>query len=247
MTSMTSRRPRHPWHTVWRCFAALGLAAALAACGGGSDGSSTGSSGSPAAGDPGGGTGGTGTGTPTGPDGAASAPVSLVNDYLCGIPLPSTPPGYGEVCVRPAGRGVLEGQVLPATICLGTRDCERIEAQVSLRTAPEYRGALTGKLLKCNGNPGLERVPDCTEPTRNDVNHLAFVGFRFDLPNGNTGPNASVTIQMLTSTDGVGTVGCTPRNGPDPFSDVTHLRIDDETGLSLFVTIRYSFTACTTD
>jgi hypothetical protein len=171
----------------------------------------------------------------------------LVNDYLCGIPLPSVPPGYGEVCVAPPLRlGIPGGQVLPPSICLGTRDCDRIETQVSIRTAPEYRGALTGKLLKCNGNPGLERVPDCTEPTRNDLNHLAFVGFRFDLPNGNVGPNTSVTIQMLTSTDGVATVGCTPRGGPDPFSDVTHLRIDDETGLSLFVTIRFSGTACTT-
>lgn len=44
------------------------------------------------------------------------------NLFLCGIPLPSRPPGYGEVCVQPPDEGRPDGQVLPDPVCLGTKD-----------------------------------------------------------------------------------------------------------------------------
>lgn len=139
---------------------------------------------------------------------------------------------------------MLEGQVLPVSVCLGTRDCDHIEATVSLRTSPDYRGPLTGKLLNCKGNPGMELVPNCSDPTRNDVNHLGMIGFRFGLPNGNVGPNTTVTYQVLTSTDAIALGRCTRLGDPPVDSDATHLRIDDESGNTLYVTIRVTGTSC---
>lgn len=177
---------------------------------------------------------------------AGAGGTGTANSFLCGIPLPSVPPGYGEVCRRPPGVGVLEGQVLPDTVCLGTKDCPRIEASVSLRTADSYKGPLTGTLLNCDGNPGREQTPQCRAPTSNDVGHLGMIAFRFNAPNGAVGPSTSVTFQVLTSTDGVGLNRCS-RLGDPPnsvFSDANTLRISDESGNNLYITIRTTGTSC---
>lgn len=165
------------------------------------------------------------------------------NLFLCGIPLPSRPPGYGEVCARPPGAGP---QVLPDPVCLGTRDCDLIEASVSIRTYETYRGPLTGTLLFCMGNPGLDVPPQCRAPTSNDVNHLGMIAFRFNAPNGGVGPRTSVTFQVLTSTDAVAMNRCVAV-GASPytvFSDANTLRITDSSGRNLYITIRTSGTAC---
>ena len=172
--------------------------------------------------------------------GGAAGPENL---FLCGIPLPSRPPGYGEVCARPPGAGP---QVLPDPVCLGTRDCDLIEASVSIRTYETYRGPLTGTLLFCMGNPGLDVPPQCRAPTSNDANHLGMIAFRFNAPNGGVGPSTSVTFQVLTSTDAVAMNRCVPV-GASPytvFSDANTLRITDSSGRHLYITIRTSGTAC---
>jgi hypothetical protein len=172
--------------------------------------------------------------------GGGAGPANL---FLCGIPLPSRPPGYGEVCARPPGAGP---QVLPDPICLGTRDCDISEASVSIRTYETYRGPLTGTLLFCMGNPGLDVPPQCRAPTSNDASHLGMIAFRFNGPNGGVGPSTSVTFQVLTSTDAVALNRCVPV-GASPytvFSDANTLRISDTSGRHLYITIRTSGTAC---
>jgi hypothetical protein len=123
-----------------------------------------------------------------------------------------------------------------------------IEASVSLRTHETYKGTLTGTLLYCAGNPGIDLPPRCSAPTSNKVSHLGMIAFRFDAPNGGVGPSTRVTFQALTSTDGIALNRCVPvRASPyTVFSDANTLRITDSSGRHLYITIRTSGTACGT-
>jgi len=205
---------------------------ALAACGGGGDSATaTQPAGAPAP-------------APAPAPGPAPAPAPAAsNSVLCGTPITGNPGGANESCSLTASPGSAhQGTVRPLVdICLGVSNCSYLSATVRINAAPSYLGAFTARLVSCpRADPGRAPVPDCSDPVRNDANHLGFLDFRWDAPNGNAGPSSTFTYQVLTSTDGVGLMRC----GADAFSDASHLRIDDEAGNSLFVALHVSGTSC---
>lgn len=165
----------------------------------------------------------------------APAPASTANTQICGTPITGNPGGGGTECQTDGGKRGDRGSVKPAVgICLGTSNCQFVAATVRIDTAPTYAGPLTGKLVVCERDPGEvvpPNLPQCTDPSRNDSGHYGFLDFKWDLPNGNAGPSTTLTYQVLTSTR-------SPTCDISTSSDVTHLRIDDESGNTLFIAMK---------
>ena len=165
----------------------------------------------------------------------------MANTIICGTPVTGNPleaKGGSKECnlsATPASSHT----VLPVVdICLGTSNCQRIEATVRIETNPLFAGPLTAKLVACDGNPGVELVPRCKDPLKNDVNHSGMLAFKWDLPNGNAGPVTTVSYEVLTSTNHL-SWPC-----PTPLNDASHLRITDEFGQKLFILMRVSGSSC---
>jgi hypothetical protein len=131
-------------------------------------------------------------------------------------------------------------------ICLSpTCPTTPLSFQFSIVTDASYLRSLSARFVVCQVNPtrGLDTDANCPESTRNDGATYGRLGFRFDPPNGPVGPTTSMTVQLLSSTfqdDG----SCSILGAPSPFSDVTHLRVQDEDGNRLYMRIRTLGRSC---
>jgi hypothetical protein len=222
---------------------------ALSACGGGgsdegatSAGSSAGASG-PAPG-PVAAPGPTPSAGPT-TDPAPSGTV-VKNTRLCGKVL-SGPRTFEENCAE-NGPFRYNGSAF-TEICLSptcpTTPPTPLSFQFSIDTDASYLRSLSARFVVCQVNPtrNLDTDANCPESTRNDGATYGRLGFRFDPPNGPVGPRTSVTVQLLSSTF-QDDASCTILGAPSPFSDVTHLRVQDEDGNRLYMPVRILGRSC---
>jgi hypothetical protein len=183
--------------------------------------------------------------TPTAGPGTGTAPSGPVvkNTRLCGKVL-SGPRSFEENCAE-NGPFRYNGSAF-TEICLSpTCPTTPLSFQFSIVTDASYLRSLSARFVVCQVNPtrNLDTDANCPESTRNDGATYGRLGFRFDPPNGPVGPTTSVTVQLLSSTfqdDG----SCTILGAPSPFSDVTHLRVQDEDGNRLYMPVRYSGRSC---
>jgi hypothetical protein len=207
---------------------------ALSACGGGGSDESATSAGSS-----------TGASAPApgpAPGPAPSGPV-VKNTRLCGKVL-SGPRTFEENCAE-NGPFRYNGSAF-TEICLSpTCPTTPLSFQFSIDTDPSYLRSLSARFVVCQANPtrNLDTDANCPESTRNDGATYGRLEFRFDPPNGPVGPRTSVTVQLLSSTfqdDG----SCSILGAPSPFSDVTHLRVQDEDGNRLYMPVRTLGRSC---
>ena len=182
----------------------------------------------------------------TGRGAAAAAPAAtdIKNTRLCGKVL-SGPRTFEENCAE-NGPFHYNGSAF-TDICLSPTCpvATPLSFQFSIDTDARYLRSLSARFVVCRANPtrNLDTDANCPESTRNDGATSGKLGFRFDAPNGNVGPKTSVTVQLLSSTfqdDG----SCTIQGAPSPFSDVTHLRVQDEDGNRLYMPIRTLGRSC---